>query len=129
MANSDLNHRPISELPLAKGKVESFAKFDMFTMNVLTEVIGFEMGSYALHCAGYQHIGRIVSADPEAILNIPGINVRKLRKISSFLRRHDLSFGMDTRDWMNARERRPKACGCVPEPGRSRWPKPKLVIA
>jgi len=57
----------IVEHPAVKGETGYLGNLDMFVMDVLTPVLGFENGTYALYLAGYKYVGDIVASLPEEI--------------------------------------------------------------
>jgi hypothetical protein len=113
------------EFPMVRGSTTRFFRLDMLVLDVLTPLIGFENGSYALHLAGYQHLGDIATSSPEEISRVAGMSPPKIRKIKSFLRKHDLDFGADTTDWQSCRM--PKIFGRADRHDHRRKPIPAFL--
>jgi len=55
-----------------------------YTLDELTESIGFSRGSLALHIAGYKTLSMLIRASEEELLAIPGIGRRKVQLIAAF---------------------------------------------
>src|SRR5262249_1441223 len=98
---------------------------DMLVLDVLTPHIGFENGAYALHLAGYQHVGDIAASSPEEISKVAGMSQGKVGNIRSFLRKHDLDFGTDATDWQKCRM--PKTFSRSNRPDRPRKSIPEFL--
>jgi len=103
MSSEQLQKNNVVEFPVLKDGTTRFFKLDMLVLDVLTPLIGFENGAYALHLEGYQHLGDLAASSPEAISKVPGMSTSKISKIRSFLRHHGLDFGVDTTDWQHCR--------------------------
>jgi hypothetical protein len=105
MATDSGAAKTVVELPSVSGKSALLRTLDLFTMDVLSTIIGFEEGSLELARAGYRYVGHIAASQPEALLAVKGMTPWKLKRIEGYLRRIGLTFGMDTSEWLAVRER------------------------
>jgi len=71
-----------------------------YTLDELTESIGFSRGSLALHMAGFRTLAMLIRASEEELLAVPGIGRRKIQLIAEFFttRGHSYPF-RPSRKW------------------------------
>jgi hypothetical protein len=57
-----------------------------YTLDELTEVLGFKLGSLTLHRAGYTTLAAVIRAPEAELLRVHGIGPRKIALIRNFFR-------------------------------------------
>jgi ERCC4-type nuclease len=117
----------VVELPSVAGKTAQLAKLDIFIMDELTSLIGFENGTYALYLAGYRYIADIVASSPDEIIKVRGMSARKMNRIRSFLRKQSLEFGADVSEWQAYKARNASETSRQLGPGNVSRRIPRLV--
>jgi hypothetical protein len=125
MSSDQPQKNNVVEFPVLRGSTTRFFKLDMLVLDVLTPFIGFENGAYALHLAGYQHLGDLAASSPAEISKVAGMSPSKIRKVRSFLRQHDLDYGVDATDWQRCRM--PKISSQSGRPDHPRKPVPVFL--
>jgi hypothetical protein len=92
--NNIVSHR------MFDGQIDALDAMSLGVMDVLTPVLGFENGTYALHCAGYEYIGDIAISKRSDIASVTGITENKMKRLRSYLRKFNLTFETQpTAEW------------------------------